>query len=197
MLNTNPSKSSFDITDAQLCNILSTASAPVLRLFLEHNVETEITAAYGSTPLLLRVAPDWKGFKDSTSTDGFIELRLLLEHGANIEATAPETLETPLLHAAKEKDPALPKFLLSHGADHSARDRDGNDALLQALMHGNLETAKALLIHGASATTLNAEGTSELGLACAEDGLFRGTSTYVRMADLLLHHGADIELSDS
>jgi ankyrin repeat protein len=63
------------------------------------------------------------------------EVKLLLEHGANTEATNAEG-ETALLIALEKVQTACVKLLLDHGANTQAKNKDGKTALDYALEKG-------------------------------------------------------------
>ena len=74
--------------------------------------------------------------------------RLLLEHGAELEARNADG-ETPLHRAARDGRGAVAKALIEAGAEPNAADHAGQTPLHEASQGGQLEVAKMLLEHGA------------------------------------------------
>ena len=99
----------------------------------------------GWTPL--HWAPTGHNFDDGSV------LRLLLEHGADINA---QTLQgsTPLLLAAMYRAPGVVRLLLEHGADVEVKNNSGQTVLQVAANKGLGEIVKLLREHGASRNTL-------------------------------------------
>lgn len=79
------------------------------------------------------------------------KVRLLVEHGANVNAIS-ENLRTPLMIAARKPDGApIVKYLLEHGANPNpnAHPDAASSPLIEAATAGNAESFRLLLDHGA------------------------------------------------
>ncbi|RIB23243.1 ankyrin repeat-containing domain protein [Gigaspora rosea] len=63
--------------------------------------------------------------------------RLLLEHGANVNAVTPELLSTPLHRAAIINNSEIVHLLLSSGANPKLKDSDGHTPLDKARKNGS------------------------------------------------------------
>ena len=98
-------------------------------------------------------------------------------------AIAAETGDPPLMEAAKHRDQAAIRALVSEKADVNARSSDGSTALLWSAHWNNLETADLLLGAGADANTANDFRMTPLSEACTN-----ANSALVR---LLLKAGAN------
>jgi hypothetical protein len=94
----------------------------------------------GETPLYWASAGE--NLKDSSV------VRLLLEHGANINARG-STGWTPLHRASFNGAPEVVRVLLEHGADVEAKDYYGETALQVAADQGEDEVVELLREHGA------------------------------------------------
>lgn len=57
-------------------------------------------------------------------------MQLLIQYGANINASNQRTGLTPLMYAVRNNHMPTVQFLLQCGVDISARDREGNSALV-------------------------------------------------------------------
>ena len=119
-------------------------------------------------------------------------LRLILEHGANVNADASRYgMATPLFAALGSVENV--RLLLAHGANVDAHSKEGRTPLMAS---GNVSVARLLLQNGAD---VNARSTKSMDIAFNDTPLsyacgFERTSPMVK---LLLEHGADPNLSNS
>ena len=90
-----------------------------------------------------------------------IPTRILLEHGARIEATGAGK-ETALFNAARDENTETVRLLLEHGAQIEATDVDGWTALTCATVHKNTEVVRLLLEHGAKVSSRDAQNRTVL-----------------------------------
>jgi ankyrin repeat protein len=128
-------------------------------------------------------------FTDPTDT-----ARLLLEHGATLEAIEEEG-DTPLIRAASFGGTNVVKVLLAKGANVDARDDRGMTALIAAAcdcaivdMPDTLDSVKLLLQKGANVNAKDKEGRTALMMAAGW-----GRADIMR---LLLEKGASIDAKD-
>ena len=98
---------------------------------------------------------------------------------------------TPFLHAAKEGLPEILRLLLKKGADVSATDKNGNNALHEACRMGHFETANWLLNN--CKTKLDLEARGSFGrtpfLLAAQKG-------HLDILKLLKENGANASVTD-
>jgi hypothetical protein len=110
----------------------------VVRILIEYDpAYINARDKYGWTPLL-------RALENHNFKDGYI-LRLLLEHGADINAQTAFG-QTPLYVAFGSGRLEMVRLLLEHGADVEAKDKDGKTALQKA---ADGEVVKLLREHGA------------------------------------------------
>lgn len=76
--------------------------------------------------------------------------RLLIAHGANVNAAQAELGFTPLHEAALNGDIEFAKLLLEHGADVDVKTKDGMTPLAYALSRERAEMAMLLRQYGAA-----------------------------------------------
>jgi ankyrin repeat protein len=87
-------------------------------------------------------------------------VRLLLDHGADVNAVSTNSSANRPLHAALagRLDRDVVALLLQRGADVNARQHGGYVALHEAAMNGNGEMAALLLKHGADPAVASDDG---------------------------------------
>ena len=143
-----------------------------MRLLLDRGADPNHADNSGATALMWSIPDEGKS-------------RLLIERGANVNATSKLTGRTPLLIAAGRPGAAgIVKLLLDKGADPKVRDRHGLTTVIRAAYDGDLESMKLLLGRGVD---VNARGE---GATALERAVSRNDDALV---DLLLTHGADVK----
>lgn len=122
-----------------------------------------------------------------------VELLLSRDQAIRLDhATAtprPRISALSLAASMTEDRTVIMESLLRHGADLSAREENGYQALDFAALEGCLENLRALLRHGADVNSTNAGRTwTPLGTAARQDR--------ADVLELLVEHGADVEAKD-
>ncbi len=124
--------------------------------------------------------------------------KYLLEHGADADGGRGSGNHFPLLMAAKMDNIELVKTLVEHGANVNLCF--DNTPLHEMAVAGNVEGVKLLLKHSAFVDAENIEGKSALVDVSEEldrDAVQpnkRGRDPYVTIINLLLYHGADVNM---
>ena len=133
----------------------------------------------GATPLMWAI-PD------------LAKVRLLIEHGADVNAASKNLGRTPLLIAAGYPNtvPVL-KLLLDQGADLRVRDRSGENALRKAARFSDVSVVRFLHEQGLDVNEPSG-GSPALTVATAAQGRH-----YAPTIDYLLEHGARFEAQTS
>jgi ankyrin repeat protein len=118
-----------------------------------------------------------------------IEFARIKETGNDRDPVFAEDKQGELIAAAARNDLKQVGALLKQGVNANATvDRWGENALMHAVLHGNIDMARALLDAGAN-PDLQGRGFSPLGMAA-----LRG---HVQIVRLLLRAGADIDRKSS
>jgi len=135
-------------------------------------------------------------------------VRVLLDHGAEVNARESQLGETALMWAASENHAAVVSLLVSRGADVNARsatvkfpkDRFGLEGVLTILPHGNWtpmmyaardgapDAARALAKAGADVNAVDPDGSTPIILAIM--------NSHYDTASVLLEAGANPNLTD-
>jgi hypothetical protein len=186
------------------------------RLLIEHGAEVNVRSGLGNTALMLAARPvnshravkllldrgaDAKATNNwgattlmSAAAGGDVEsARLLIEHGASVNALPPADHEsfvfngarTPLMWAAYRGDLAMIKALLAAGAKINAEGTLGTP-LEQAVWHDGSDACQFLLEHGA-----NPNYASHFDSFTALHWAASTETRDARMVKMLLSHGAN------
>ena len=157
--------------------------------------------ADGWTPLLLTA---YGAFGDgSRQSDDSIwnaasleQTKLLLEHGAKLDAVTPEGANALHLSSAAGRI-ELAKFLISKGVAVDLKSKAGTTPLFGAVVSGSKELVALLIAKGADVNTVSAEGQTPLDIATIlvndrEQAAFRGAKGFdpQGVLDLLKAKGA-------
>ena len=111
----------------------------------------------------------------------------LLAKGADVNTKGRYSGWTPLILAAKRGETELVNFLLSYGADVNEKsDVRNRTAIMEAARNRKIETVKALLTADPDVDAVDWEGYTVL--------MFAAVSGQSDIVDILLNHGADVNL---
>lgn len=121
-------------------------------------------------------------------------ITLLLEKGANINAEYAH--QTPLFLAAMYGQENAVKLLLEKGANTEIKDNDGETALHRAAVICSKNIVTLLLTHNANVNATTKSGATPLAYVAYSNLGNDKTENLVKIAELLLTHGTDIEITD-
>jgi ankyrin repeat protein len=144
----------------------------IARMLLERGVDVNYMDNRGSSPLHIA--------RRRTSID---LVQLLLDHGANINASDTWRGETVLHDASSKGHITVVKLLLEHGANVDSRSKSRWTPLHCTTVMGHSKVAELLLDHGADVHAQNEDGWTALHLAA-----FNG---HLEIVAVVLKHGAD------
>ncbi|XP_004071300.1 ankyrin repeat and SOCS box protein 16 isoform X1 [Oryzias latipes] len=157
-----------------------------VQMLLCHGADPELLAADGSAPLHL-----------CSSAESLHCAQLLLEGGADVNVRMRESRLTPLHAAARRGLEGHVELFLSHGADVSATNREGETPLNAACSGAErpteagrfLRVVQKLLGAGADPRTAGRKQHTPLHNACA--------NCCPRIVEVLLEHGAKADTPNS
>lgn len=178
--------------------------ADMVKLLLEHGANWQVHNKDWESPLIL------------ASYHGNLSiLKLLVELGAqcsekleyapahkvevlnNQFMQIPSGFITPLIIAAQKGYAKFVEFLLKHGADYTVIDHFGSNAFHYAAWYGFKDCVQAFINHGADVNTRAFWGETPLYFVCSGSSEPIDPHTRLAIAKLLLHHGADPNLSSN
>jgi len=171
-------------------------SVAILEALLKAGADPDSPGADGQTALMI-----------VARTSNVEAARLLIAHGANVNATEKQKQQTALIWAAAESQPAMVRELIAHGADVNAREHVNEDLpqvsaepraqhltyggltpLLYATREGCLSCVQALVEGGAKLNMPDPEGVTPLIEAIA--------NAHFDTAKYLIAKGANVDKWD-
>ena len=144
-----------------LCAAADWGRADLVRVLLAAGADPRVPCGegFGSiTPLMV-----WSQSWEAPSA-GLETARLLLDHGADVNAPSANGLTPLMLAVGFHRAPAI-RLLLSRGADPNAADRRGRTALWHCISNRKTDSVRALLEYGANVNARAADGLTPYGKA--------------------------------
>jgi ankyrin repeat protein len=132
--------------------VMRKSFAALVDLLLTAGANPNTLSATGETPLMTCAR--------SGSADA---VRMLLVHGANVNAKEPAQNQTALMWAAAERHSKVVQTLIEANADLQAHTKKGFTALHFAAREGDLETTRLLLAAGVNVNIRSQPDPSESG----------------------------------
>ncbi|RJE83925.1 ankyrin repeat domain-containing protein [Paenibacillus sp. 1011MAR3C5] len=119
---------------------------------------------------------------------------LLAQHGADIN-NRDQRSDNPLLYAGAEGLLPFVRAAIAAGADTTLTNRFGGTALIPAADRGHVEIVEELL----TISDVNIDHVNNLGWTALLEAVILGDGgeRHQRIVDLLIEHGADVNLGDS
>ncbi|WP_341347894.1 ankyrin repeat domain-containing protein [Paenibacillus sp. FSL H3-0469] len=154
----------------------------VTRLLAE-GADIDATDSSGRTPAMIAV-----------HTNQLEAFKLLVEQGADIDIR-DNRLDNPLLYAGAEGMLDFVKVAIAAGADTSILNRFGGTALIPAAERGHVDVVEELL----TTSDVNVNHINNLGWTALLEAVLLGDGGEAHQAivQLLMDHGADVNLADS
>lgn len=180
-------------SDTALLTAVRQGDLAKVRALLDQGADPDARNAYGTPALFFAASPSAKGSAQKTSGQ---VLKLLLQHGAHVDAQAANG-ETALIAAAGSGSVDNVQRLLTAGADPNLQTKNGDSALLEATTHGFTAIVISLLLDHADPNLKDINGRTPLMVAILQAPRFSlHRSPYEVIAEALLAHGADPDARD-
>ncbi|WP_172619686.1 ankyrin repeat domain-containing protein [Paenibacillus alvei] len=127
-------------------------------------------------------------------TNQFELFTFLVEQGANINIRDNQ-LDNPLLYAGAEGKLDFLKAAIAAGADTTITNRYGGTALIPAADRGHVEIVRELLLN----SDVDVNHINNLGWTALLEAIILGDGgkNHQEIVNLLIEHGADVNLADS
>jgi serine/threonine protein kinase len=182
-------------------NIRSAEEIEKIRLLIQKGANTNKPNAEGVPPLISALTSNYSIGK--LIQEAAI---ILISNGANPNYRFPSNIfkdaskrfasKTVLQIAAASCSSAIMQSLLSHGADVTLEDIDGNTALHEAVFNTDLEVAKSLIKAGANIKKRNKEGLTPIDLTYKEY-VSPAVAQYLRTYAASLHYVSSTRVSSA
>ncbi len=169
---------------------LSQGYTNVVKKLLERGADPNLTAfGYGSWKVKAHSRQIWTPLHRAAHNGNLEQIKLLLDHGANVDVTVDEDLQiTPLFLA---KDDACFEHLIEAGANPHAKIANTGDTLLH-FYRSNPKRLQLLLARGVDPNIKDTEkGETPLLRVC------RGGVRELEVVKALIDAGADVNLADA
>lgn len=123
---------------------------------------------------------------------------LLVQRGANVEASGGAFGDTPLMEASDKGSTDIIQLLLRHGADVNAENKYGETALTTAARSGRTDAVRLLLRHGANANHRFTDRYGHASNTPRSTALMAASKRgHTDTMQLLLRHRADVNARDA
>lgn len=187
----------YGVTPLALACTNGRAGEPVVERLLKAGANPNSARQTGETVLM------------TAARSGSLEaVKLLLDHGADVNAKESRRGQTALMWAAAERHPDVMQALIGRGADIRVRSKGGFTALLFAAQQGDRASAERLLAAGADINETTPDGATALLVATISglqrfetDDVVASATTVARnhgpLITFLLEKGANPNAADA
>ncbi|WP_298714321.1 ankyrin repeat domain-containing protein [Chitinophaga sp.] len=153
-----------------------------IREALRAGAQIEARDAEGRTPLMTAV------YKHQSQA-----AQVLIDEGANVNAQ-DKILNSPFLYAGAEGMTGIVRMCMKAGADYTVYNRYGGSALIPACERGHVETVIALL----EDKKFPIDHINRLGWTGLLEAVILGNGgeNHIRIVQLLINAGADLNIAD-
>ena len=134
---------------------------PRVQTLLEYGANVTVEDNLGHDPLYHAVTAG----APASQAEGRAVVKLLLQHGADVNKQSGPGLSTPLHVTARRDHVALAGVLLAAGAEIERKDSKGETPLRRAVNCGQIGMVRLLLSHGADPLSRDKQGRTALDAA--------------------------------
>ncbi|MFC7679983.1 ankyrin repeat domain-containing protein [Paenibacillus sp. GCM10028914] len=174
---------SMDKLNQELLSVTEQGNKDKINNLLADGADINTRDSSGRTPAMIAV--------HTKQLDTF---KLLIEQGADINIRDNRT-DNPLLYAGAEGMLDFVKVAVAAGADTTVTNRFGGTALIPAADRGHVEIVRELL----TTSDVNIDHVNNLGWTALLEAVILGDGgkKHQAIVQLLIDHGADVNLADS
>ena len=171
-----------NILNEQLLLAIQRGDREAIPKLLQEGADINVRDAQGRTPVMIAT------YQHNTKM-----VRELLQAGADINIR-DNNKENPLLHAGAQGWLDILKLAIEAHADTSLTNRFGGISIIPASERGHVEVVRELL----TCTNINVNHINNLGWTALLEAivLSDGGQAHQQIVQLLIDHGADVNLSD-
>ena len=176
-MQTNP-----NTTNEQLLQATQLEDKKAILALLQQGADINVRDAQGRTPVMIAT---YQHNTDMVST--------LLQAGANVNIR-DNNKENPLLHSAAQGWLDILRLAIDAHADTSLTNRFGGISIIPASERGHVEIVRELLTR----TNINVNHINNLGWTALLEAIIlsNGGKAHQQIVQLLVDHGADVNLAD-
>lgn len=167
----------------QLLQASESGQVEKVRQLIRDGADLNVQDARGRTPLMI-----------ATYKKDFAMAKVLIEAGADVNVR-DDMLNSPFLYAGAEGYLDILRLAIDAGADPRITNRYGGVAIIPASEHGYVEVVRELL----ERTDIDVNHVNNLGWTALLEAIIlnNGNKRQVETVQLLIEHGADVNLADS
>lgn len=175
-----------DSKDTPLHWAASFGSIGVAQLLIAKRAEVNVKNRSGRTPLhvVMQRSLNIKALNANISPDKLLIVKLLIEHGAEINDARDDIGQTILHLAAVTLNREMLELMLGRNLDVNAKDEDGRTPLHLAAGVGNKENVELLLDRGADVNAMDNFNSTPLHKAAEANNVLLTKLLLVRSADV-------------
>ncbi|SFF16464.1 hypothetical protein SAMN05216378_5218 [Paenibacillus catalpae] len=172
----------METINVQLLQAAESGQVEKVRQLLKDGASLNVQDARGRTPVMI-----------ATYNKDFKTAKALIEAGADVNIR-DNRLNSPFLYAGAEGYLDILKLTIDAGADPKITNRYGGVALIPASEHGYVEVVRELL----ERTEIDVNHVNNLGWTALLEAIIlnNGNKRQVETVQLLIEHGADVNLAD-
>jgi uncharacterized protein len=171
-----------DAVNDMLLKAAGRGETETVKNLIDKGVDMNVKDANGQTPLMIAT------YKNDVET-----AKVLIAAGADVNIR-DDMKNTPFLYAGAEGYLEILKLTIAAGADPTITNRYGGTALIPAAEHGYVDVIRELL----TMTNIDVNHVNNLGWTALMEAIIlnNGNETQQQVVQLLIDHGADVNIPD-
>jgi len=178
----NKEKKNMNLMDKQLLLSATLGDTETVMKLIKDGANINVSGDKGETPVMA-----------ATYHNHVETVKALIDAGADIEFP-DENKENPFLYASKEGYVDIVKLTIDAGTNIRETNRHGGTALIPAAERGHVEVVKELV----GRTDIDVNYRNDLGWTALLEAIVlgNGSENHKQIVQLLIDHGADVNMAD-